>query len=157
MFVAHKDHQLAIPRELCEPGTTHWRSVHLSTGAAWYALTISINSPIVPGGKEEIAIQQTFLLSWDTDVADALQEVKDQTVELLCMAQGSGRRHSVWLTHRIAEVWRAVDADRNPTVVFVCDTGAEISGLLAEPSRGHKKTELVARIRPRAPRNGKLQ
>ena len=157
MFIAHKDHQFPIPRELCEPNTTHWRSVHLSTGAAWYALTIRIMSPIAPGGEEEIELQQTFLLSWDTDVADALKEVGSQTIELLCIAQGRGRRSTVWVTHRIAEVWRAIDDDGNSSVVFVCDNGAEISGLLAEPSHGQKKAELVARIRPSTARSRSLQ
>jgi len=157
MFIAHKDHQFPIPRELCEPGTTHWRSVHLSTGAAWYALTIRTKTPITPGSEDEIELQQTFLLSWDTDVADALKEVGSQTIELLCIAQGRGRRSTVWVTHRIAEVWRAIDGDGNSSVVFVCDNGSEISGLLAEPSRRQTKTELVVRIRPRAARARNLQ
>jgi len=157
MFIAHKDHQFPIPRELCDPDTTHWRSVHLSTCAAWYALTIRAKSPLTPGSDDEIELQQTYLLSWDTDVVDALQEVGSQTIELLCIAQGRGRRSTVWVTHRIAEVWRAVDDDENASVVFVCDNGSEISGMLAEPSLKQRKTELVVRIRPKVARGKSLQ
>ncbi len=157
MFVAHEDQQFPLPAGLSEPGTTLWRSVHLLTASAWYALTIRTKVPVVAGGTDEIELQRTFLFSWSSDVAAALKEVGEQTLELLCIAQGRGRRSTVWLTHRIADVWHAVDADGNAIVVFVCDDGTEITGLLAEPSHKHKRTELIARIKPRASVSKKLQ
>jgi hypothetical protein len=156
MFIAHKDHQFRIPQELCEPGTTHWRAIHLSTGAAWYVLT-SLVREAVPADEGPIVLRRTFLLSWDTDVADAVTALGDDVVELLCVAQGRGRRRSAWVTHQVTEIWRGLDQEENPSVVFVCDNGSEITGLLADLNPGHRKTELIARIKPKATFDSSMQ
>lgn len=83
---------------------------------------------------------------WDSDVADAVESLGDELIEILCVSQGTHRRRGAWITRTVREIWRAIDEAGDPSVVFVCDHGEEISGLLAERSIGHTKTKLIAKI-----------
>lgn len=141
MFVSLPEYKFHVPEGLAEPGAQYWRTLGISCNSAWFLLTLH---PATNAG-----LQDTFLLTWDTDVADGIESLQRDVASLLCIAPPDSEVRSSWSSFAIAEVWRATDpeAEDIPCVLFVGEDGLEYSGLFGNRAYGLIRENLVARIR----------
>ncbi|MBW8757392.1 MAG: hypothetical protein JF586_07265 [Burkholderiales bacterium] len=142
MFVTLPDYRFHIPAGLAQPGAQYWHTLGISCNAAWFLLTLH------PGAEE--GLQDTFLLTWDTDVADGIESMQREIASLLCIAPPASASRNYWSSFAITEVWRATDPEQEdiPCVLFVGEDGQEYSGLFGSRAQGLVRENLVARIKP---------
>jgi len=147
MFVSLPEYKFFIPPELAPPEATYWRTLGLSSHAAWYVLSVRTREPE--------ACLDTFLLVWDSDVVDAINSISADVESLLVVAPHVGGRGRGWFSKQIREIWRGIEPDEeggNPCVVMVDDDGAAYSGLFMQERAGVTRHELVARVGSKAKR-----
>ncbi len=144
MFVTLPEYKFHVPEGLAEPGAHYWHTLGISCNSAWFLLTLH------PATDE--GFQDTFLLTWGTDVADGIESLQRDVASLLCIAPPDSEVRSSWSSFTIAEVWRATDpeAEDMPCVLFVGEDGLEYSGLFGSRAQGLMRENLVAVIKPRA-------
>ena len=142
MFVTLPDYKFHIPPGLAQPGAQYWHTLSISCNSAWFLLTLH------PATDE--GFQDTFLLSWDTDVADGIESLQREVASLMCVAPPASAARISWSSFAIKEVWRATDpeAEDIPCVLFVGEDGLEYSGLFGNRADGLRREHLVARIKP---------
>jgi hypothetical protein len=143
MFVSLPEYRFHVPEGIAEPGAQYWRTLAISCNCAWFLLTLH--------PATDVGLQDTFLLTWDTDVADGIESLQRDVASLLCIAPPDSEVRSSWSSFGIAEVWRATDpeAEDIPCVLFVGEDGLEYSGLFGGRAHGLVRESLVARITPR--------
>ena len=149
MFVSMPEFQLRIPKPLAKPGAFYARAMALSTHAAWFVLTVAINEP-EPS-------TETFILSWDIDVAEVLKTAPGRLESLLFVAPRRTGRRTSWATKHIVELWEATDpSDDSECILMVAEDGQEHSGYFMEPSQGVTRNRLIAQVpRPTPQRHRK--
>ncbi len=141
MFVSMPEYKFFVPPELSAPGAAFWRSLGLSTQAAWYVITLR--------PRHKNAMVETFLLAWDRDIPGALESLDADLVALLFVAPHVGTGHHGWFSRQIAEVWEGTDPDdENPCVILVDQEGVAHSGYFMERGRSLKRERLIARANP---------
>ena len=117
-----------MPVELAVPGSRYWRAVELSLNASWFVATLCSTD-------EDQGFRRTLLVSWDTDLVHIVENMIGGYLEaLLLMAPPWRSADGQWHSHRIKQIWRAYDADRDnePALVFTTFEGKQIQGQLAE-------------------------
>ena len=152
MFVSMPEYQFYIPPEIAPPDVTYWRTLGISTCAAWFVLSVRSREPNAP--------LDTFLLAWDSDVVGAVTALDACVESLLCVAPHVRGRKRGWFSRQIREIWAATDPaePENAAVVFVDEDGHDYAGLFMDRARGFVRDRLVARVgpaddaRPSAPR-----
>ncbi len=140
MFVSMPEYQFYIPPEIAPPDATYWRTLGISTCAAWFVVTLR--------SREPEALPDTFLLAWDTDVASALTSLDADLDSLLFVAPHVRGRKRGWFSRQIREVWEGSDPlePENGSVVFVGEDGCDYAGLFMERAHGFVRHRLVARV-----------
>ena len=141
MFVSLPDYKFYIPPGLALPDATYWRCLGLSTSSAWYVLTLRQRIPD--------AGLQTFLLMWDTDIADAISSLDADLEGLLVVAPYVSGKQSGWFSTQVKEVWEGTDPldDDNPCIVFVDEEGKDYSGFFMQQAGRIKRSRLITRVR----------
>jgi len=141
MFVSMPEFQFRVPPGLAAPGAFYARAMSVSTTAAWYVLTLRF------GGADPSV--ETFLMTWDTDVVDAIRTAPAEAKLASLMVMASHRSGSTrgWHSKRIMEIWEATDPSQNneASVLMVAEDGQEYSGLFMDVATGLKRIRLVAR------------
>jgi len=142
MFVTLPEYKFHVPQGIAEPGAQYWRTLGISCNSAWFLLTLH------PATEE--GFRDTFLLTWDTDVADGIESLQREVASLLCIAPPASELRNSWSSFPIAEVWRATDPEGEdmPCMLFVGEDGLEYSGLFGSRAQGLVREHLVARIKP---------
>jgi hypothetical protein len=143
MFVTRSVDRMPLPTELAKAGIEYWRSLTLSTTAAWYVLTVR------PPTKHHQ--QTTILLHWDEDLVGCIESLDADIASLLCITpQPLEGLEDGWRSINVAEVWQGVELDQNEQrcIVLVSDTGQEHTGHFSDSKRRVLKTKIVARISP---------
>ncbi len=128
MFVSLSNFEFPIPTGLAEPGSQYWRAVELSLNSAWYLATIR-------SSDDEQGFRKTLLVSWDSDLVQIVQNLVGGYLEaLLLMAPPFSSQGRQWRPHRIEQIWRAFDANRDdePMLIFTTSRGKQIHGQQAE-------------------------
>jgi hypothetical protein len=140
MFVSMPEYQFFIPPEIAPPDATYWRTLGISTCAAWFVVTLR--------SREPEALPDTFLLAWDTDVVSAVTSLDADLESLLFVAPHVRGRKRGWFSRQIKEMWHAADPaePENPAVVFVGEDGLDYTGLFMDRARGFILDRLVARV-----------
>ncbi len=140
MFVSMPEYQFNIPPEIAPPDATYWRTLGISTCAAWFIVTLR--------SREPEALPDTFLLAWDTDVVSALTSLDADLDSLLFVAPHVRGSKRGWFSRPIREVWAASDPaePENPCVLFVGEDGRDYAGLFMDRARGFVRDRLVARV-----------
>jgi len=140
MFVSMPEYQFYIPPEIAPPDATYWRTLGISTCAAWFVLSVR--------SREPDALLDTFLLAWDTDVVDAVTSLDADVKSLLFVAPHVRGRKRGWLSRQIREIWAATDPTEpeNSAVNFVGEDGHDYAGLFMDRTRGFVRERLVARV-----------
>jgi hypothetical protein len=140
MFVSMPEYQFYIPPEIAPPDATYWRTLGISTCAAWFVLSVR--------SREPDALLDTFLLAWDTDVVSAVATLDVDLESLLVVAPHVRGKKRGWFSRQIREIWHATDPaePENPAVIFVGDDGRDYAGILMDQARGFVRDRLVARV-----------
>lgn len=140
MFVSMPEYQFYIPPEIAPPDATYWRTLGISTCAAWFVLSVR--------SREPDALLDTFLLAWDKDVVGAVTSLDADVESLLFVAPHMRGKKRGWFSRQIKEIWHAADPSEpeNPTVVFVGEDGHDYAGLFMDRARGFVRDRLVARV-----------
>jgi hypothetical protein len=146
MFVSMPEYRFLVPPALSQPGATYWRSVGLTTTAAWFVLTIRPRAPRAP--------TQSFLLAWDTDVAKALSTLDADMEGLLFIAPVLRKDQRGWHSKRITEVWAGANPEQDLTecVILVGEDGVDYSGDFMEPAKNLTRSRLIAKVQPKRAR-----
>ena len=139
-FVSLPEYKFDVPPEIAPPDATYWRTLGLSTRAAWFVVTLRSRKPE--------ALPDTFLLAWDTDVVSALTSLDAELQSLLFVAPHVRGRKRGWFSKPIREIWSAIDPAQpeNPCVLFVGEDGRDYGGLFMEQVRGLVRSRLIARV-----------
>lgn len=140
MFVSLPEYKFFIPPEIAPPDATYWRTLGISTCAAWFVVTLR--------SREPEALPDTFLLAWDTDVVSALTSLDAELDSLLFVAPHVRGRKRGWFSRPVREIWAAIDPAENPCVLFVGEDGQDYAGLFMDRARGLVRERLVARVGP---------
>ena len=143
MFVSRSVDRLPLPTELSKAGIDYWRSLTLSTPAAWYVLTV--RPPTIHHQ------QTTILLHWDEDLVGCIASLDADIASLLCITpQPRDGLEDGWRSINVAEVWLGVELDQHEQrcIVLVSNTGQEHTGDFADSQTRVLKTKMVARINP---------
>jgi hypothetical protein len=140
MFVSLPQHQVLVPEGLAmHPRARYWRSVSLSMYCAWYVVTFR------PATKADRYF--TCLLSWDSDVAETIEQFGTDVSSVLCITPPRSEADDAWRCTTMREVWRGVDPrGDSPCVIFVDDAGVQYSGVFCSRSEAIVRQQLVARI-----------
>jgi hypothetical protein len=140
MFVSMPEYQFHIPAEIAPPDATYWRTLGISTCAAWFVLSVR--------SREPDALLDTFLLAWDTDVVSAVTTLDADVESLLYVAPHVRGRKRGWFSRQIREIWEGSDPQEpeNPCVLFVGEDGLDYAGLFMDRARGFVRDRLVARV-----------
>jgi hypothetical protein len=140
MFVSMPEYQFYIPPEIAPPDATYWRTLGISTCAAWFVLSVR--------SREPDALLDTFLLAWDKDVVGAVTSLDADVESLLFVAPHMRGKKRGWFSRQIKEIWHAADPEEpeNPAVVFVGEDGHDYAGLFMDRARGFVRDRLVARV-----------
>jgi len=140
MFVSMPEYQLCIPPEIAPPDATYWRTLGISTCAAWFVLSVR--------SREPDALLDTFLLAWDTDVVSAVTTLDVELESLLYVAPHVRGRKRGWFSRQIREIWSATDPaePENPALIFVGEDGRDYAGIFMDQASGLIRNRLVARV-----------
>ena len=141
MFISMPESKFDVPSRLAVPGASYWRSLALTTSAAWYVLTVRPRDPKLP--------VLTFLLAWDDDIPDAISSVNADITDLLYVASEQAAGGHGWYSRRIGEIWEGANPieGNDPCVILVGEDGVEYSGPFMTADRGAIRTRLIARIK----------
>lgn len=139
MFVTVPDYEFHVPPQLAPPGAKFWRALGISVHAAWFVLTVR---PKVPD-----ALLDTFFLTWDTDVVDAVASLDAEVRSLICVAPRVNDGAGVWRATQIREIWEGTHpASDGRSILFVGEDGRDYAGLFFEPVVKAVRSQLVARV-----------
>ena len=140
MFVSMPEYQFYIPPEIAPPDATYWRTMGISTCAAWFVLSVR--------SREPDALLDTLLLAWDSDVVGAVTSFDADVESLLFVAPHVRGRKRGWFSKPIREIWAAIDPaePENPAVIFVGEDGQDYAGIFMDRARGFVRDRLVARV-----------
>jgi len=140
MFVSMPEYQFYIPPEIAPPDATYWRTLGISTCAAWFVLSVR--------SREPDALLDTFLLAWDSDVVSAVTSLDAELESLLLVAPHVRGRKRGWFSKQIREIWEATDPAEpdSPCILFVGEDGLDYAGLFMDRARGFRRERLLARV-----------
>ena len=145
MFVSMPDYDFYVPPQLAIPGALYSRAMTLTTHAAWFVLALRT--------LEEEPTLETFVLAWDTDVAQVLETSGRNFESLMFVAPQSVQGRCRWTSKQIVEVWRATDPeDESECVLMLAEDGQEHSGFFMEVKTNIQRRQLVA-CRPEGARH----
>jgi hypothetical protein len=140
MFVSMPEYQFEVPPALAPANAKYWRSLSISTNAAWFVLTVRSRDPQ--------AVPDTFLLAWDIDLVNVVKS-RDVVIEsLMFVAQHVRGPNRGWFSQQIREIWEATDTAEgdNPCVVLVDENGLDRTGPFMDLTSGMVRDRLVARV-----------
>jgi len=140
MFVSMPEYQFEVPPALAPANAKYWRSLSISTSAAWFVLAIR--------SRDAQAVSHTFLLAWDVDLVHVVKSQDVLIESLMFVGQHVRGPNRGWFSQNIREIWEAThsaEAD-NPCVVLVDENGLERSGPFMDPTSGMVRDRLVARV-----------
>jgi len=142
MFVSLPEYKFFVPPEIAPPDATYWRTLGISTCAAWFVLSVR--------SREPDAVLDTFLLAWDSDVADSVRSMGvDVDVEgLMFVAPRMRGRKRGWFSRDVVEIWHATDPSDpdSKCILMVGQDGHEYAGFFMDRARGFVRDRLVARV-----------
>ena len=137
MFVSMPEYEFPVPKQLAIPGAFYSRAMTLTTHAAWFVLAMRT--------LEAEPILETFVLAWDTDVANVLETSGRKFESLMFVAPQRVEGQYRWASKQIVEVWRATDLDDDSEcVLMLAEDGQEHSGFFMEAKSKTQRRELVA-------------
>jgi hypothetical protein len=144
MFASLPEHHFPMPAGLAVPGAVYARTMSLTTHAAWYVLTVRF--------LEDDLTAQTFLLAWDTDVADAIRTGQGHVeVESLMFVTPTHADSQIrWQCKQVTEIWSATDPadDDREYILMVTEDGQEHSGYFMSSENKLKRQALLAHTCP---------
>jgi hypothetical protein len=140
MFVSLPEYKFFIPPEIAPPDATYWRTLGISTCAAWFVLSVR--------SREPDAVLDTFMVAWDTDVVDAVTSMDVDVEGLLFVAPHVRGKKRGWFSRDVREIWHATDPaePENQCVLMVGEDGREYAGFFMDRARGFIRDRLVARV-----------
>ncbi len=140
MFVSMPEYRFSMPLKISLPDAMYWRTLGISTCAAWFVLSVRTREPD--------AIPDTFLLAWDSDVVGAVTSLDADVESLLFVAPHVRGRKRGWFSRQIREIWSATDPTEPeiPAMIFVGEDGRDYAGLFMDRARGFVRDRLVAQV-----------